>query len=119
MTNEDYSQAQRAHERIAQLNDLARQAMGAACRAVSTPGIRALPAAVQSDIRERVEKFDAFTEGNNPYGERDFGAIDYDGFFRVLWKIDYFDRGLEFASEDPADPAQTVRVLTIMLAEEY
>ena len=106
-------------EIIAQLNDLARRAMGVACRAVSTAGIRALAPEIQSDIRERVEKFDDFKPGDNPYGERDFGAFDYDGFFRVIWKIDYYDKGMEFLSEHPEDPRRTTRVLTIMLAEEY
>jgi hypothetical protein len=36
-----------------------------------------------------------------------------------LWKIDLYDRGSKFYSPDPIDPAQTNRVLTILLAEEY
>lgn len=104
--------------RIAELNDLCRTAMGVAGRAVQTPGISALPLADQSAIREKVETFNAFNPGDNPYGERDFGAFEHAGE-RIYWKIDYYDPTLEFGSEDPADPAQTVRVLTIMLASEY
>ena len=118
-------------ERIARLNDLARRAMGAACMVVATEGIRALPEADQSRLREMVETFDAFTPDNDPYGERDFGAIwqGVDGVWSALppvdvavtvfWKIDAYDRELRFGSEDPADPAVTRRVLTIMLASEY
>jgi hypothetical protein len=31
----------------------------------------------------------------------------------------YYDRKTEFGSSDPADPAVTTRVLTIMRADEY
>ena len=118
-------------ERIARLNELARCGMGIASVVVSTEGIRALPEADQSRLRELVETFDAFTPDNDPYGERDFGAI-YQGVngvwstlrpvdvaVTVFWKIDAYDRALRFGSEDPADPAVTRRVLTIMLASEY
>lgn len=82
-------------------------------------------------LRELVETFDAFTPDNDPYGERDFGAIyqDCDGRWTtnrparpaetVFWKIDAYDRNLRFGSKDPANPAVTRRVLTIMLASEY
>ena len=118
-------------ERIARLNDLARRAMGIASVVVATEGIRALSEADQSRLRELVETFDAFTPDNDPYGERDFGAIfqGVDGVWStsrpvdfavtVFWKIDAYDRELRFGSEDPADPAVTRRVLTIMLASEY
>lgn len=118
-------------EQIARLNDRARQAMGLACFAVATEGFRALPDQDQSQVRELIESFDAFTPDNDPYGERDFGAIYQDRAGRwtitrpgrpaetVFWKIDAYDRELQFASEDPANPAVTRRVLTIMLASEY
>ena len=77
----------------------------------------------QSAIREKVETFDAFAPDNDPYGERDFGAFEHNGN-RIFWKIDYYDRasfgtGRDMGSEDPSDPAKTLRVLTIMLASEY
>lgn len=120
--------------RIARLNDLARQAMGVACTVVATVGFRSLSDADQSRVRELIETFDAFTEDNDPHGERDFGCVYQlgDGRWtterprvredertRVFWKLDYYDRELRFASEDAADPAITRRVLTIMLADEY
>lgn len=120
-------------ERIARLNDRARQAVGLACVAVATEGFRSLPEAEQSRVRELVETYDAFTLDNDPHGERDFGAIyrDADGRWTtsypaqgkptemVFWKVDAYDRALRFGSEDPANPAVTRRVLTIMLASEY
>lgn len=117
--------------RIARLNDLARRAMGIACVVVATEGVRGLPEADQSRLRELVETFNAFTPDNDPHGERDLGAIyqAVDGVWSTLrpvdvavtvfWKIDAYDRDLRFGSEDPADPAVTRRVLTIMLASEY
>jgi hypothetical protein len=105
-------------KKIAELNDNARTAMGVACRLVQTEGISALPPEDQSAIREKVERFNDFTPGNDPHGERDFGAFMHAGQ-RIFWKIDYYAPGLTRGSENPADPAQTVRVLTIMLAEEY
>ena len=66
-------------ERIARLNDMARQAMGIACRAVATEGFRSLPMRDQSRVRELIETFDAWSEGNDPYAERDFGTVYQDG----------------------------------------
>ena len=105
-------------KRIGELNDLARTAMGVASRVVQTQGISALSLKAQSAIRERVETFDAFTDDNNPWGERDFGSFEYD-YETIFWKIDYFDSSYEYGSEDPSDPIKTFRVLTIMLASEY
>jgi len=104
--------------RIAELNDLCRKAMGVAGKLVQTEGVCALPLPEQSAIREKVDLFDSFTYDNNPHGERDFGVFEHAGN-RIFWKIDYYAPDLMHGSEDPADPKQTVRVLTIMLASEY
>jgi Protein of unknown function (DUF3768) len=63
-----------------------------------------------------VQRFDAFTPDNDPYGEHDFVTLDGE---KLFWKIDtYADGSLTHGAEDPTDPA-AMRVLTIMLAEEY
>lgn len=131
---ENGSAAREQTVRIARLNDLARRAMGVACTAVVTAGFRSLPDDDQSQVRELIETFDAFTDDNDPHGERDFGSIyqlgdgrwtterprsQEDECERVFWKLDYYDRDMQFASEDAANPAITRRVLTIMLSDEY
>ena len=65
-----------------------------------------------------VRQFSNFTGHIDPHGEHDFGSFELDGT-ELFWKIDYYDRELEWGSPDPADPAVTRRVLTILLAEEY
>jgi hypothetical protein len=103
--------------RIRALNDAFRTTMTGG-RVVMTVGVDALPSDVKAMVIRRVATFTAFSPGNDPHGEHDFGSFDLAGqtFF---WKIDYYDPALEFGSEDPADPAKTTRVLTIMLASEY
>jgi hypothetical protein len=105
-------------KKIAELNDLCRKAMGVAGKVFQTAGICALPLADQSAIREKVETFNDFTPDNDPHREHDFGAFEHNGQ-KIFWKIDYYARDMQHGSEDPSDPKQTVRVLTIMLASEY
>lgn len=109
---------ERTTAKISFLNDMCRRAMGVAGRLVQTSGISALPPKDQSAIREKVETFDTFTPDNDPHGEHDFGAFEHNGE-RIFWKIDYYDATLTYGSEDAADPAKTIRILTIMLASEY
>ena len=51
---------------------------------------------------------------NAPYGEHDFGVVMHKGP-KVFWKIDYYAPDMMHGSEDPSDPAQTVRVMTVIL----
>jgi hypothetical protein len=102
---------------IRELNDQLRQSLRGGVL-VMTAGVIALGQARQLKILEAIAKFDRFDEGNDPYGEHDFGALEVEGE-RLLFKIDYFDQSLSAHSPDPADPSVTKRVLTIMLADEY
>ena len=103
--------------RTAALNDALRQS-GRGGRVVMTAGIAALPDGERLAIIEAVRAFERLDECTHPYGERDLGTQTVEGR-RVLWKIDYFDRELRYASPDPSDPCITLRVLTIMMADEY
>ena len=87
-------------------------------RVLVTPGVRALPPEEGAAALEAVRGFEAFTADDDPRGEHDFGSFGLGGR-RILWKIDCYDPDLTGGSEDPADPAKTARVLTVMLAEEH
>lgn len=103
--------------RIAELNDILRTTFLTG-RVLMTEGIRALPEETQSRIVEAVQIFTDFTPDNDPHGEHDFGALTIEGE-KIFWKIDYYAPDMAHGAEDPSEPAQTRRVLTIMLAEEY
>ena len=62
--------------------------------------------------------FNDFTRHNDSHGEHDcfFFQVNRQRYFA---KIDYYDRSMEYGSENPADPAVTTRVLTIGDAESY
>ena len=82
-----------------------------------TAGVAALAVDVETILR-LVMNVRTFTRGNDLYGEHDFGTLEHESS-RILWKIEYYAPDLCHGSEDPADPDKTMRVLTIMLAEEY
>jgi hypothetical protein len=113
MTNTTTSSA----ERIRALNDdFRRTFVGGAL--LITAGVEAMSRDQRRSLLAKVRAFDVFTEDNDPHGEHDFGAVD-EGGVRCFWKIDCYDRATEFGSPDPADPAVTTRVLTVMRADEY
>ena len=103
--------------KIAALNDALRQ-HGTGGKIMLTPGIRSLGQKAVNEITAKIRSFDTFTEDNDPYGERDFGSIKV-GCNKVFFKIEYYDRNMQYASPDPADSSVTVRVMTIMMADEY
>jgi hypothetical protein len=103
--------------RIQTLNDTFRKTLKGG-PVVLTAGVDALASDVKAKAMRNVATFSDFTSDNDPHREHDFGSFELAGqtFF---WKIDYYDSTLAFGSDDPSDPAQTTRVLTLMLAEEY
>lgn len=110
-------------EKIARLNDRARQGLDPSARIVTTrtclaafcdlenfPHMMLTQAALLRGMRN------CTFSGESP--ERDFATFTFRD--RTVWlKIDYYDAALEFGSEDPADASVTTRVLTILLPEDY
>jgi hypothetical protein len=109
--------AAKIRQKIQQLNDAFRTTMTGG-RVMITAGVDALPSDVKAMAIRRVATFSEFTPNDDPHGEQDFGSFALAGR-KFFWKIDAYDKAMEFGSEDPANPSQTTRVLTIMLAEEY
>ena len=103
---------------IATLNDNFRTTFTGG-QVLLTAGIDSMSMDDKANILSMVRNFNDFNKGNDPYKEHDFGSFDYKGN-KIFFKIDYYDRfNKRFASENPANPTVTTRVLTIMLAEEY
>ena len=103
---------------IRRLNDAARTHPGLASLANVTMGFQALPELDRFAALVAITRFTKFDGDNDPYGEHDFGAVEVGGV-RFFWSIDAYDRNLVGRSPDPSDPSVTVRVLTIMRADEY
>ena len=104
---------------VAKLNDAFRSTFNAAAgHVVATSGFNALPENDKRTFVGLVQSFNAFDEENDPGGEHDFGRVEHGGE-EVFWKIDYYDKSVQWASPDPSDPDLTHRVLTLMLANEY
>ena len=104
-------------DRIRKLND-AHRAMIPTTTVFLSRGIAELDREAKHAIIEAVRTFSTFTKGNDPWGEHDFGAFKIESN-SVFWKIDYYDLEGVHGSADPADPAVTRRVLTILLSDEY
>jgi hypothetical protein len=103
--------------RVRDLNDAFRKTF-AGGRVLMTAGVNALPETDKATVLEKVRTFDNFNRDNDPHGEHDFVDIEHAGE-TYFGKLDYYAPDMDGGSEDPADPTKTVRVLTIMRADEY
>ncbi|MBP2295156.1 DUF3768 domain-containing protein [Azospirillum rugosum] len=102
---------------IARLNDRLRQTFVSG-QVIMSRGVAALPDYKREAIVQAVREFNRFDANNDPYGEHDCAAFTVVGL-TLLWKIDtYQDGTLTFGADDPLSPT-AVRVLTIMLSEDY
>lgn len=104
-------------KKVAELNDSLRKTFTGG-RVTITDGVDALSDDDREQLFNLVKSFDTFTEDNDPYGEHDFGAINFRGEV-YFWKIDYYDLDYLCLSPDIADENVTNRVLTIMRGDEY
>lgn len=113
--------SERHTSKIRDLNDAFRQNLphtGKGYRFNVTSGVATLGPERLAQLINSVRTFANFSEDNDPHGEHDFGAIAQEGV-RYFWKIDAYDRSMDFGSPDPGDPAVTTRVMTLMRADEY
>lgn len=105
--------------KIRSLNDEFRRSLNPELgRCVMTQGVAELPELERIAVVQKARLFDEFNKVNDPYGEHDFGSFSV-GDLKLFFKIDYYDKTLEWGSEDPSDPEKTTRVMTLMLASEY
>jgi hypothetical protein len=111
-------------DRIRQLNDQCRQGLDPTARIMITAHCLATFACGESLASQALAQaalmaaVRGFSFADDDQSERDFGELSV-AARRVWFKIDYYDRALEFGSENPADASVTCRVLTIMLPEDY
>jgi hypothetical protein len=112
-------------DQIRRLNDFLRSSVGVGARVAIglggkvdiTHGVDSLPETAKAAIFEKVREFNDFTQEDDLLGEHDFGVFQHEGQ-EIVWQISYYDPTETYHSEDPASSEKTVRVLTIMLAED-
>lgn len=81
-------------------------------RFIMTAGFQEMALEDVSEILRKLKEFKNFEEGNDPYGEHDFVAVEHKGE-KYFLKIDCLDKDLEHHKKDG------IRVMTLMNAREY
>lgn len=109
--------------RIAALNDRVRQGLDPTARVVITAACVAVlaeasgPDAMLETQAALLMAIDGCEFAPDERNERRRGEVLFRGQ-PIRFVIDYYDRSLEWGSEDPADPDTTTRVMTIMLPQD-
>lgn len=111
----DQTQELMKKERVVHLNDKLR-IEGKGGQIICTSGV--FSSGKYEQIINEVRNFNNFNEGNDPYGEHDFGKVTVDGG-DYFFKIDYYDLKTSHHSPDKSDANVTRRVMTVMKSEEY
>ena len=87
-------------------------------KVVMTRGVAEQSADFQRELITKVMGFDAFDTDSDPYGWHEMGVIEISD--RTVWfKIDLLDVNYAYGAEDPTDPNQTRRVMTLLFPSEY
>jgi Protein of unknown function (DUF3768) len=103
---------------VTKLNDRFRQHNLGFGQVRIAPMVEMMPIEQQKALLAMVRSFSDFNEDNDPYGEHDFGAVEFQGK-EYFWKLGYYsDDSYEYGAEGPGSPL-TRRVMTIMHSSEY
>ena len=102
---------------IRALNDDARQRLTAGTANLS-PGVMALGPAGVHRIIKAIASYDNFDPDDDRFEQHEAGTFDADGH-TIFFKIDSLDLAEEGLSPDPADFEVTVRIINVMLTDEF
>ena len=103
--------------KIRALNDRFRRSLKGG-RVMLTAAVSDLCDELRAQAIKRMRTFEDFGADNDPHKEHDFGSFEIDGH-TFFFKHDYYDKAMQYGSDDPSDPAKTTRVLTLMLSSDY
>ena len=106
-----------AKEATALLNDRFRQGDRSLGEYKLSRQVLALPKHKQKQLFKELHEFSDFNYENDPHDERKQGTLILENVV-YIWKIDYLDISMTMLSEDPSDPNQTTRILSIIRKDE-
>ena len=113
----DKSEGADAKKAIALLNDRFRQGDRSLGEYQLSRQVLALPKSKQKQLYSMLQDFSDFNPQNDPTGERKSGEIIIDNSI-YKWRIDYLDSSMTMLSDNPSDPNQTARILSLFRADE-